>query len=166
MRFSTDRSYRRAGLQQNVDRLSATFGRAVVGLHNQTSVFRLYGSPVVLTGCSYGVIADLIECLIQRCFAYNNTDVRAAFDHVKACLADPDVSKVILIGHSQGGIIASMVVDRLLIDLPYETISKLVQAFYCEYVVAHLQDLMLIANLRKSTPSDLPHPISATHAIV
>ena len=54
-------------------------------------------------------------------------DVRCAFDATKALLADPSVKKVVLVGHSQGGIIASLVLDRLYTDLPIETISKLVR---------------------------------------
>ncbi|MCJ1338058.1 hypothetical protein MMC09_003343 [Bachmanniomyces sp. S44760] len=53
-------------------------------------------------------------------------DVRVAFDYVKACLADPTINKVVLIGHSQGGIIASLVLDQLFADLPSQTISKIV----------------------------------------
>ena len=56
-------------------------------------------------------------------------DVRFAFDTTKALLADPSVKKVVLIGHSQGGIIASLVLDQLYADLPIETISKLVSAY-------------------------------------
>ena len=52
-------------------------------------------------------------------------DTRIAYDYVKACLADPAVKKVILIGHSQGGIIVSLVLDRLFADLPAETMAKL-----------------------------------------
>ena len=56
-----------------------------------------------------------------------------AYGQVKANLIDPSVKKVVLIGHSQGGIIASMVVDRLLADLPIETVSKLVRSNHiCE----------------------------------
>ncbi|KAG6995830.1 hypothetical protein G7Y79_00041g077820 [Physcia stellaris] len=96
------------GLQANVDLISATFGRPVIGIHNTT----------------YGLPFDILECLIQRDFAYNTLDVRVAYDYVKACLCDPTVRKVILIGHSQGGIIISMVIDELLKDLPQEVFGK------------------------------------------
>ncbi|KAI9881295.1 MAG: hypothetical protein M1830_005581 [Pleopsidium flavum] len=97
------------GLQNNCNRLARTFGRPVIGIHNQ----------------SFGLIVDLMECLLQRCLSYNTMDCRVAYDYVKACLADPTVSKVVLIGHSQGGIIASMVLDKLFGDLPMDSISKL-----------------------------------------
>ncbi|KAL9100758.1 MAG: hypothetical protein Q9163_003907 [Psora crenata] len=97
------------GLQANVDRISHTFGRAVIGVQNKT----------------YGLVADVLECLIQRVFAYKTTDVRVAYEQVKAVLCDPTVSKVVLIGHSQGGIIISLVVDQLFDQLPSSTMSKL-----------------------------------------
>ncbi|MCJ1310765.1 hypothetical protein MMC25_004432 [Agyrium rufum] len=97
------------GLQENIDRLSRTFCRPMIGIHNQT----------------YGLIADLIECLIQRDLQYNTMDVRVAYDNIKASLADPSVKKVVLIAHSQGGIIASMVLDQLYTELPIETIGKM-----------------------------------------
>ena len=75
--------------------------------------------------CSWGLLVDLIECLIQRDFSYQTLDVRMAHSYVKATLVDPTVSKVVLIGHSQGGIIVSLVIDQLLTELPVECMSKL-----------------------------------------
>ena len=74
-----------AGLQANIDRLSQIFGRAVTGIHNKT----------------YGVVADVLECLIQRVFSYETADVRVAYEQIKAVLLDHTVTKVVLIGHSQ-----------------------------------------------------------------
>lgn len=75
--------------------------------------------------CSYGLWGDLIECLVQRCLGYCNNDVRVAYYHIKAALIDPTVSKVVLIGHSQGGIIVSLVIDELFTELPVSCMSKL-----------------------------------------
>ena len=72
-------------LQMNIDRLSQIFGRAVVGIHNAT----------------YGIFADLLECIVQRVTGYQNRDVRDTYGEVKAVLLDPTVDKVVLIGHSQ-----------------------------------------------------------------
>ena len=52
-------------------------------------------------------------------------DVRVAHAYAKDTLVDPTVKKVVLIGHSQGGIIASLVLDQLLTELPAECMSKL-----------------------------------------
>ncbi|KAL8976231.1 MAG: hypothetical protein Q9177_006896, partial [Variospora cf. flavescens] len=98
-----------SGLQQNVDRLSLLFGRKVLGIHNQ----------------SYGFISDLLECVVQRCLSYSTMDARIAYEILTDYLVDEKVNKVVLVAHSQGGIIASMVVDHLLAELSEEMMGKL-----------------------------------------
>lgn len=95
--------------QLEIDRLSKIFGRAVVGIHNK----------------SYGMLADLGMCLIQRAIAYHDLGTRLTYAYVKAILVDPTVTKVVLIGHSQGGIIVSQAIDDLFTQLPASTMSKL-----------------------------------------
>ena len=90
------------------------------------------GSGVAYWDNRYGMIADLLECLVQRCLAFKTTDVRVAYDYTKACLLDPTITKVVLIGHSQGGLIASMVLDDLFADVPSEVLSKLVWAVHLD----------------------------------
>ncbi|KAK2760303.1 hypothetical protein FQN54_002371 [Arachnomyces sp. PD_36] len=103
-------------LQENCNRISRTFGRPITGLHNPT----------------LGLIGDITECIIQRSFSYNTYCTRYTYDYVKARLADPGVKKVVLLGHSQGGIEISMVLDLLFADMPVENISKLeVYTFGC-----------------------------------
>lgn len=75
--------------------------------------------------CSYGILADLGMCLIQRAVLYHDCGSRLTYAYVKAMLVDPTVTKVVLIGHSQGGIIVSQVIDDLLAQLPTRTMSKL-----------------------------------------
>ncbi|KAI4180715.1 MAG: hypothetical protein L6R41_007054, partial [Letrouitia leprolyta] len=99
----------RTGLQENVNRISLLFGRKVQGIHNQ----------------SYGMIGDLLECLFQRCLSYRTMDVRVAIEVIKEHLLNPEVKKVVLLAHSQGGIIASMVVDHLLMEISPEGMGKL-----------------------------------------
>lgn len=74
---------------------------------------------------SSGIIFDLIQCLIERDFAYNTQDVRQAYEFIKSELTNSGNDKVILILHSQGGIEGGMVVDWLLADLPESALSKL-----------------------------------------
>jgi hypothetical protein len=69
---------------------------------------------------SLGFFLDVIECLIQRNFGYNTTDVRVAYVNIKEALLDPSITKVVIIAHSQGGIILSIALDNLLADLPRE----------------------------------------------
>ena len=72
-------------LQGDIDCLSSVFKRSVLGIHNRT----------------YGLVADILECLIQRVFDYKTLDVRVAHEQMKIILCDKTTSKVILIGHSQ-----------------------------------------------------------------
>ena len=81
-----------AGLQKNIDRLAKTFGREIIGIHNK----------------SFGLVADILECLVQRCYAYKTQDVRIAYLSLKPYLTDAAVKKVVLVGHSQGGLIISL----------------------------------------------------------
>ncbi|KAL9009368.1 MAG: hypothetical protein Q9173_005593 [Seirophora scorigena] len=96
-------------LQQNIDRLSLLFGRKVLGIHNQ----------------SYGLISDLLECVVQRCLSYSTEDVRVTCEVLRDYLVDDEVKKVMLVAHSQGGIIVSMAVDHLLAELSGEMMGKL-----------------------------------------
>ena len=64
-------------------------------------------------------------CLIQRAVSYHDFGTRLTYAYVKAMLVDPTVTKVVLIGHSQGGIIVSQTIDDLLSQLPAKTMSKL-----------------------------------------
>ena len=64
-------------------------------------------------------------CLIQRAVSYHDLGSRATYDHVKPMLIDPTITKVVLIGHSQGGILVSQAIDDLLSQVPVKTMSKL-----------------------------------------
>ncbi|KAF4459010.1 hypothetical protein FALBO_14242 [Fusarium albosuccineum] len=103
-------------LQNNIDRISRSFHRPVVGVHNRTA----------------GVIFDLVQCLIQRAFNYATQDVRECYVLVKKALLDPKKTKVVLILHSQGGIEGGMILDWLLDELPHEILKKLeIYTFGC-----------------------------------
>lgn len=78
-------------------------------------------------GVRYGLLADMVECLVQRDFCYNTMDVRMTYDYLKACLCDPTIAKIVLVAHSQGGIIVSMALDYLFADLPHGAFGKLVR---------------------------------------
>ncbi|CAG8263887.1 unnamed protein product [Penicillium salamii] len=96
-------------LQNNIDRLSRTFHRPIVGVHNKTS----------------GVIFDIIQCLIQRSLLFATPDVRECYILVKKALYQPGVKRVILILHSQGGIEGGMIVDWLLNEVPQDLLQYL-----------------------------------------
>ncbi|KAE9369930.1 hypothetical protein N431DRAFT_547227 [Stipitochalara longipes BDJ] len=96
-------------LQSNVDRLALTFGRPVLGVHNKTN----------------GIIFDVLQCLIQRNFNYATQDIRDCYSIVKSTLYDPNLSKVVFILHSQGGIEGGMIIDWLLQEVPQDLLAKL-----------------------------------------
>ncbi|KIV89956.1 hypothetical protein PV10_07309 [Exophiala mesophila] len=96
-------------LQANLDRLALTFRRPIYGIHNRTS----------------GIIFDVIECIIQRDFAYATLDIRIAYAELMDMLTDEDISKVVLIVHSQGGIEGSLVLDWLYATLAAAQLAKL-----------------------------------------
>ncbi|RDW89839.1 uncharacterized protein DSM5745_01614 [Aspergillus mulundensis] len=95
--------------QSNIDRLAYTFGRKITGVHNPST----------------GLVFDVIQCLIQRDFAYATQDVREAYTLLRAALLNPDYTKVVLITHSQGGIEAGLIIDWLLDELPQGLLRKL-----------------------------------------
>ncbi|KAF5019331.1 hypothetical protein F66182_8659 [Fusarium sp. NRRL 66182] len=95
--------------QKNIDRISRTFHRPVVGVHNRTA----------------GVVFDLVQCLIQRALLYATQDVRGCYVLVKKALLDQRKTKVVLILHSQGGIEGGMIIDWLLDEMPLRELQKL-----------------------------------------
>lgn len=66
----------------NINMISDVFKRPVTGIHNRT----------------YGLIFDLVECIIQRDFSYITDDIRVAYNHLKETLLDPSVRRVVLVG--------------------------------------------------------------------
>ncbi|KAJ0116206.1 hypothetical protein J7T55_005152 [Diaporthe amygdali] len=96
-------------LKNNLDRLALTFGRPVLGIHNST----------------YGIVFDLLECIVQRTFGYATEDIRRCYVEVKKALCDEKKTKVIFILHSQGGIEGGAIIDWLLQELPQNLLSKL-----------------------------------------
>ena len=72
-------------LQSDINCLSEVFGREIIGIHNK----------------SFGLVVDILECLIQRCFGYRTTDVRVAYEQIKTLLCEIEVKKIVLIGHSR-----------------------------------------------------------------
>ncbi|KAK0725340.1 hypothetical protein B0H67DRAFT_482592 [Lasiosphaeris hirsuta] len=73
----------------------------------------------------YGIIFDVVECLVQRNLGYATTDVRVCYRIIKEKLYNPRYSKVVFILHSQGAIEGSLILDWLLQELPQDLLSKL-----------------------------------------
>lgn len=90
-------------------RLEELFRRPVTGILNRTA----------------GPILDVGECILQRDLFVSTRSVRQTYAEVKHSLLDTSMTKVVLIGHSQGGIIVSNVIDQLLSDVGREKLRKL-----------------------------------------
>lgn len=96
-------------LSSNLERLAMTFRRPILAIHNPT----------------YGIPFDVIECILQRTFAYPTLDIRRAYSSIAALLVDPNIKKLVLLAHSQGAIEAGMVLDWLYATMSREQLSKL-----------------------------------------
>ncbi|KAF2186832.1 hypothetical protein K469DRAFT_662624 [Zopfia rhizophila CBS 207.26] len=96
-------------LQGNVNRLALTFRRPIIGVHNRT----------------YGIIFDLIQCIIERNFCYPTVDIRNSYAVIKECLLEEKHKKVVLILHSQGAIEGGLILDWLLGEVPHDVMQKL-----------------------------------------
>jgi hypothetical protein len=92
-------------------------------------IHRIFRRPVhAIPNRTYGMIFDLIECVVQRCFSYSTQDTRFVYKKLGEYLdpkISPEISKLVVIAHSQGGIILSNVVDMLLADIPLENLRKM-----------------------------------------
>ncbi|KAK2036802.1 hypothetical protein LZ31DRAFT_614116 [Colletotrichum somersetense] len=96
-------------LQGNLDRMNRTFHRQIVGIHNETA----------------GIIFDIIQCLIERCFYYGTSDTRTCYALIAGALAERKRKRVILILHSQGGLEGSLILDWLLSHSSRKNLKKL-----------------------------------------
>ena len=139
-------------LRQNIARLSKLFGRKVTGIHNKT----------------HGTFGDVLDCVLQRCVDYKSSGVRASYRHIKAILLDPAVKKVVLIGHSQGGIILSLVIDHLFAELPVACMSK-VEIYTFGSAASHFSNPLISAppspNYAKAPDGDLNEEHPPDHVI-
>ncbi|PWW77320.1 hypothetical protein C7212DRAFT_73065, partial [Tuber magnatum] len=92
-----------------------------------------------------GLVLDLLQCLIQRDLRYSSTCVRALYRSLRTALLElesassssassscsptpapgPKHKKVVLIAHSQGALITSLVLDMLYADIPTSLLSRL-----------------------------------------
>ncbi|OCF35065.1 hypothetical protein I316_03105 [Kwoniella heveanensis BCC8398] len=98
----------RVGLQLILNALYNLFGRKVIGIENRT----------------FGIWFDLVECMLQRDLTWQTTDIRMGYNIIASHIADPNKDRVVLMAHSQGGIIMSAWVDQLLADFSSDQLNK------------------------------------------
>lgn len=101
-------------VHQNLKVLSQTFHVPVLGINNRT----------------YGLFGDLVECILQRSLGFRSTETRIAYPIVRDYLLDRDnIEKVILVAHSQGGILASQILDDLYTELASDDIHGRLEVY-------------------------------------
>ena len=75
----------------------------------------LFGRPIELIyNPTLGPLRDLLECMTGRTFDFASAPAEYALERVSAALSDRDTERVVLMGHSQGGIIVSNVVSGII----------------------------------------------------
>lgn len=99
----------KALLRQNIELLSKMFNRPILGINNRT----------------YGFMGDIMECVIQRSFGFRTAETRIAVPILREYLQDPAIHRVVFIAHSQGGLIASHILEDLYTDLSKDDLQKL-----------------------------------------
>ncbi|KAL4992318.1 hypothetical protein BDW68DRAFT_184381 [Aspergillus falconensis] len=95
--------------KSNLTLLANIFSREIIGIQNSTK----------------GLLLDIAECLIQRDLNYTTHATRVGRAQLYSALSSEHTKKVVLIAHSQGGIIASAILDWLIAELGDEELGKL-----------------------------------------
>ncbi|CAG8805242.1 12712_t:CDS:1 [Racocetra persica] len=90
-------------LDENCKRLEHRFNRGVTGIFNS----------------SYGIFLDTAETILARSFDDESIPVRWASWNIFKALKDENIKKVRLIAHSEGSVIANLVIKKLYWELSY-----------------------------------------------
>ena len=76
---------------------------------------RLFQRPIELIyNPTEGPFSDLVECVMGRTFDFVSEPVEYALERVSIAILNPENERVVLMGHSQGGIIVAAVVNGLI----------------------------------------------------
>ncbi|KAH8598673.1 hypothetical protein B0O99DRAFT_613942 [Bisporella sp. PMI_857] len=114
---------------QHLDRLSATFGRRITGIHNRT----------------YGPVLDVILPVLLSIFNINTSTSKALHTQLREAMLSQSCGKVIIIAHGTGAAILSEVMDRLHCDMPLDTMSK-IEIYTFGSAARHMSNPCMIMN--------------------
>jgi hypothetical protein len=128
----------KTGLRQNIELLSKMFNRPILGINNRT----------------YGFLGDILESVVQRSFGFRTAETRIALPIMRAYLQDPNIYRVVLIAHSQGGLIASHILDDLYADLSEFDLQKL-EVYTFGSAALHFKNPPLSHNPPPTSPAAL-----------
>jgi hypothetical protein len=77
---------------------------------NATYIADLFHRPItVIQNSTDGAIEDLAECAVEKAFGRNGEATTAAFPAIYDALKDPQAERVVVVAHSQGTIITSVI---------------------------------------------------------
>lgn len=107
--IETDCLYSVQHMQQHLDRISQTFSRPVTGIHNHT----------------YGPLIDMLQPTLMTMFNMNTKSSITLQTQLRDALLSHHCKKVVVIAHGTGAAVLSQILDRLLCDMPMDTMSKL-----------------------------------------
>ncbi|MBF0451018.1 MAG: hypothetical protein HQK75_09970 [Candidatus Magnetomorum sp.] len=125
----------------NCKYMNTLFHRRIVGIQNPTD----------------SVLVDLIECAIGKRWRRSMSPTRKALEPISQALNDPSIQRVILIGHSQGTIIAANILRALSEDVDRQYIQSFERMKKLEiYAFANCADDM---RYLKDIRSEKDHPV-------
>lgn len=123
----------------------------------------LTGRPVTaILNRTLGAWFDLWECFLQRDMHLNTKDIRKGYPELVKHVTNMDIERIVLIGHSQGGIIVSAFVDQLLTDFDDEVLSR-VEVYTFASAANHFSRAgkYVIENGQAVKVEDLPAPAAS-----
>jgi hypothetical protein len=89
---------------------------------NQTELSNFVGRPIqLLYNATDGITWDVAECVLGKAFTTVTESVAPNLAPLVDALCDPSVSRVVFTSHSQGTIIAAVmlkILDEMIVDLP------------------------------------------------
>jgi hypothetical protein len=81
---------------------------------NADYLAELFGRPVtIIQNATDGPIFDLAECAEEKAFGMNGEPVDVGFPHVHQAIKDPATDLVVIVAHSQGTLIAAVMLRLL-----------------------------------------------------
>jgi len=128
----------------NCKYLYELFHRRIVGIQNPTD----------------SILVDLLECAVGKRWKRSMSPAQTALEPISKALNDPNIERVILIGHSQGTIISANILRSLIEDngqtyvTPFEENMKKLEM----YLFATCSDNMeYIPDVKTSTGHPVPY---------
>jgi pimeloyl-ACP methyl ester carboxylesterase len=127
----------------NCQYLNKLFHRRIIGIQNPTD----------------SILVDLLECAVGKRWRRSMNPSRKALEPISLALNNSDIERVILIGHSQGTIIAANILRALTDDVEHQYIQSLELLKKLEiYAFANCaDDMRYLNNVRSQRDQSVPY---------